>query len=331
MKQYTFITIGAGSRGTTYTTEMMKAPEKYKLVGMADPMEKKRKLYMKQFGLTADQCYESWEEILSKPKMADVAIIATIDNMHFEPAMRAIELGYNLLLEKPVANTERECVAIANAAKAKGVKVLVCHVLRYTPFYKRVKSIVKSGLIGEVMSVDQVEGIGDVHFTHSYVRGNWHSTKTAAPMLLAKSCHDLDIVQWLVDKPCTKVSSFGDLTYFTEKSAPDGAPKSCVDGECPYREQCIYNCRRIYVGDDFPTWKRIFLSINASKAECSEEEIYELLLSRYDLDPKETIFIDDRKENIEAAEQVGITGFHFNRKDIAGTIGELRSQLKIKN
>lgn len=277
MKQYTFITIGAGSRGTTYTTEMMKAPEKYKLVGMADPMEKKRKLYMEQFGLTADQCYESWEEILSKPKMADVAIIATIDNMHFEPAMRAIELGYNLLLEKPVANTERECVAIANAAKAKGVKVLVCHVLRYTPFYKRVKSIVKSGLIGEVMSVDQVEGIGDVHFTHSYVRGNWHSTKTAAPMLLAKSCHDLDIVQWLVDKPCTKVSSFGDLTYFTEKSAPEGAPKSCVDGECPYREQCIYNCRRVYASDDFPTWKRIFLSINASKAECSEEEIYELL------------------------------------------------------
>ena len=123
MKQYTFITIGAGSRGTTYTTEMMKAPEKYKLVGMADPMEKKRKLYMEQFGLTADQCYESWEEILSKPKMADVAIIATIDNMHFEPAMRAIELGYNLLLEKPVANTERECVAIANAAKAKGVNL----------------------------------------------------------------------------------------------------------------------------------------------------------------------------------------------------------------
>ncbi len=277
MKQYTFITIGAGSRGTTYTTEMMKAPEKYKLVGMADPMEKKRKLYMKQFGLTADQCYEGWEEILSKPKMADFAIIATVDNMHFEPAMRAIELGYNLLLEKPVANTERECVTIANAAKAKGVKVLVCHVLRYTPFYKRVKSIVKSGLIGEVMSVDQVEGIGDVHFSHSYVRGNWHTTKTAAPMLLAKSCHDLDVVQWLVDKPCTKVSSFGDLTYFTEKAAPEGAPKSCVDGECPYREQCIYDCRRIYTGDEFPTWKNSFLNINASKQECSEEEIYELL------------------------------------------------------
>ncbi len=277
MKQYSFILIGAGNRGMTYTGEMMKMPEKYKLVGMADPMREKREKCMRDFGLTAEQCYADWRDILSKPKMADVAIIATIDNMHYEPAMKAIELGYNLLLEKPVANTEQECIAIANAAKKKGVKVLVCHVLRYTPFYKRVKSLVKSGLIGEVMSVDQVEAIGDVHFSHSYVRGKWLNTKTAAPMLLAKSCHDLDVIQWLVDKPCKKVSSFGDLTYFTAKNAPEGAPESCVDGNCPYREQCIYNCRKIYVGEDFPVWRDIFRSIHATKSEYTDEEIFDLL------------------------------------------------------
>ena len=277
MKQYTFITIGCGGRGTTYTSEMLKMPEKYKLVGMADPMSEKRKKYMQEFGLTKEQCYESWQDILAKPRMADFAVIATVDNMHYEPAMKAIELGYNLLLEKPVANTEKECIDIANAAKAKGVKVLVCHVLRYTPFYKKVKSLVMSGIIGEVMSVEQSEAIGDVHFSHSYVRGNWHNTSTSAPMLLAKSCHDLDVIQWLVDKPCTKVSSFGDLTYFTEKNAPEGTPVSCVDGECPYRENCIYNCHKIYMGDDFPVWRDLFRSIHATKPDFTDEDVIENL------------------------------------------------------
>ena len=277
MKQYTFITIGCGGRGTTYTSEMLKMPEKYKLVGMADPMSEKRKKYMQEFGLTKEQCYESWQDILAKPRMADFAVIATVDNMHYEPAMKAIELGYNLLLEKPVANTEKECIDIANAAKAKGVKVLVCHVLRYTPFYKKVKSLVMSGIIGEVMSVEQSEAIGDVHFSHSYVRGNWHNTSTSAPMLLAKSCHDLDVIQWLVDKPCTKVSSFGDLTYFTEKNAPEGTPVSCVDGECPYRENCIYNCHKIYMGEDFPVWRDLFRSIHATKPDFTDEDVIENL------------------------------------------------------
>ena len=277
MKQYSFITIGGGSRGTTYTTEMLKMPEKYKLVAMADPLAERRRRYTEKFGIAPERCYADWREILSKPKMADIAIIATLDYMHYEPAMRAIELGYDILLEKPVANTERECIDIANAARKKGVKVLVCHVLRYTPFYKKVKSLVKSGIIGEVMSVDQVEAIGDVHFSHSFVRGNWHNTRTSAPMLLAKSCHDLDVIQWLVDKPCKKVSSFGDLTYFTSKNAPEGAPVSCVDGACPYRENCIYNCRKIYVGEDFPVWRDIFRNIHATKPAYTDEEIFDLL------------------------------------------------------
>ena len=277
MKQYSFITIGGGSRGTTYTTEMLRMPEKYKLVAMADPLAQRRRRYTEKFGLAPEQCYAAWREILSKPKMADIAIIATLDHMHYEPAMRAIELGYDILLEKPVANTEKECIDIANAAKKKGVKMLVCHVLRYTPFYKKVKSLVKSGIIGEVMSVDQVEAIGDVHFSHSFVRGNWHNTRTSAPMLLAKSCHDLDAIQWLVDKPCQKVSSFGDLTYFTAKNAPDGAPVSCVDGNCPYRENCIYDCYKIYIDDISGVWKSIFRNIHSTKADFTDEDVIDTL------------------------------------------------------
>lgn len=280
MKQYSFILIGAGGRGITYTREMLKMPEKYKLVGVADPLDYKRERCMKEFGLTADQCYCDWRDILAKPKMADIAIIATMDDMHYEPAMKAIELGYDLLLEKPVANTEKECIDIANAAKAKGVKVLVCHVLRYTPFYRTVKSIIESGMIGDVVSVDQVEAIGDVHFSHSYVRGNWHSTKTAAPMILAKSCHDLDIIQWLVGKPCTAVSSFGSLKHFRAENAPAGAPKKCIDGTCPVKEECPYNCYRVYVDNEdrvWSGWKDILKAMYATHPDFTDEEICEVL------------------------------------------------------
>ena len=280
MKQYSFILIGAGGRGMTYTREMLKMPEKYKLVGMADPLDYKRERCMTEFGLAAEQCYADWREILAKPKMADIAIIATMDDMHYEPAMKAIELGYDLLLEKPVANTEKECIDIANAAKAKGVRVLVCHVLRYTPFYRTVKSIIESGMIGEVVSVDQVEAIGDVHFSHSYVRGNWHSTKTAAPMILAKSCHDLDIIQWLVGKPCKKVSSFGSLKHFKAENAPEGAPKKCIDGTCPVKEECPYNCYRVYVDQEnrvWSGWKNILKAMYATHPDFSDEEICEVL------------------------------------------------------
>ena len=283
MKQYSFILIGAGGRGLTYTRQMLKMPEKYKLVAMADPSPNKQDICKREFGLTEEACYEDWKDILAKPKMADIAVIATMDHLHYEPAMKAIELGYDLLLEKPVANTEKECIDIANAAKKAGVRVLVCHVLRYTSFYRTVKSIIESGMIGEVMSVDQVEAIGDVHFSHSYVRGNWQNTKTAAPMILAKSCHDLDIIQWLVNKPCKKVSSFGDLTYFKPENAPAGAPHVCIGNDCPVKAECPYACENVYVNPENPTspnnpvWKGIYRLSVATHPEFSDEEIIESL------------------------------------------------------
>ena len=280
MKQYSFILIGAGGRGMAYSREMMKMPDKYKIVAMADPLDFKRERCKKEFGLAEEQCYSDWRDILAKPKMADIAVIATMDDMHYEPAMKAIELGYDLLLEKPVANTEKECIDIANAAKKAGTRVLICHVLRYTPFYRTVKSIIEDGMIGEVVSVDQVEAIGDVHFSHSYVRGNWHSTKTAAPMILAKSCHDLDIIQWLVGKPCKKVSSFGSLKHFRAENAPAGAPKKCIDGTCPVKEECPYNCYRVYVDNEdrvWSGWKNILKSMYADHPDFTDEEICEVL------------------------------------------------------
>ena len=247
MKKISAIVIGAGNRGDRYAGLMHASGDKYEVVGMADPAEARRNHFQKAYGVPAENCFESWEGILAQPKMADVAVIATVDNMHYEPALLAIEKGYDLLLEKPVAPTAEECAHILRAAREKGVKVLVGHVLRYSPFYSRLKELVMSGIIGEVVSIDQVEGIGNVHYSHSYVRGNWHNTAFSAPMLLAKSCHDLDIIQWLLDKPCRRVSSFGSLTHFVEKNAPEGAPVRCSDGTCPAYDTCPYNCIKHYV------------------------------------------------------------------------------------
>lgn len=172
MKQLSAIIIGSGDRGRSYASQMAKLPEQYRIVGAADPVRPLLVELMEKYGVPEDACYASWEEILAQPKMADLAIISTMDDMHYEPAMQAIELGYHILLEKPVAQTAKECVDIALAAEKKGVKVLVGHVLRYTPFFNKIKTLLMEDTIGKPVSVVHVEAVGNVHQSHSFVRGN---------------------------------------------------------------------------------------------------------------------------------------------------------------
>ncbi len=267
MKPYSVIIIGAGSRGRSYATLMKDQPDKFTVVGVADPDPARRKVVQTMHNLSDAACFDSWEAVLSRPKMADVAVIATLDDQHYDPAMKAIALGYNILLEKPVAQTAKECADIALAAEKNGVKVLVCHVLRYTMFYKKIKQLVMEGVIGDVMSAILVEAVGDLHQSHSYVRGNWHAEAESTPMLLAKSCHDIDIAQWLLDKPCKRVQSFGRLTYFTPENAPDGAPARCIDGGCPAAETCAYNCKKLYYDDKDNAWFRRACTRGIAKTE----------------------------------------------------------------
>lgn len=246
MKKITAILIGAGGRGMRYTDEMCKLPEKFQVVAVAEPIDVRRQKAKARAGIPDENCFRDWQEAFSLPKMADMAIIATQDNNHYEAALKAIELGYDLLLEKPAAQTSRECIDIANAAKKKGVKVLVCHVLRYTPFYKRVKQLLTDNVIGDIVSVVAVEAVGHLHQSHSFVRGPWRDSKESTPMIIAKCCHDIDIIQWLIGKPCKKVSSFGSLSYFRPENAPKGAPKHCKNENCPAADTCVYNCEKVY-------------------------------------------------------------------------------------
>ena len=260
-KQFKVIVIGAGSRGTTYTNIMHMVPEKFKVVGVAEPIEDRRDYIKEKHGVADECCFESWENILAVPKFADVAIIATMDRMHTEPALKALELGYDLLLEKPVAPTPEECALISKKAKECGRKVLVCHVLRYTPFFKTLKKLITTGLdgkgsvVGEVINIEHIEGVGNEHQSHSFVRGNWGNEDRSSFLLLQKCCHDMDILQWLLDKDCTRIQSFGSLSHFRKENAPEGSPERCIEG-CPVGETCPYNAMKLYYDAKGNHWFR---------------------------------------------------------------------------
>ncbi len=249
------IVIGAGCRGKIYTDLMSEHPEHYQIVGVAEPIDNRREYIVHKHGVKPENAHKTWETILDCPKFADVAIISTMDQMHYGPAMKALELGYDLLLEKPVAPTPQECGEIYRKAKECGRRVMVCHVLRYTPFFMQLKKFLDDGVVGKVIATSHLEAVGHLHQSHSFVRGNWGNDTRSTFMLLQKCCHDLDILQWLLGENCEKIQSFGALTYFCDENAPAGAPQRCIEG-CPYVDTCYYNAVKLYLDDKENLWFR---------------------------------------------------------------------------
>lgn len=245
MNQVTAILIGAGARGQIYARYAQEHPEELRIIAVAEPKADRRALMCRAYGIPADRAFSNWEDLLARPQMADAALICTLDDMHTEPTLAALKQGYHVLLEKPMSNSETECRAIAAAAEEAQRVLSVCHVLRYTPFYRTIKQLIDDGQVGEVASLSQVENVGYWHHAHSFVRGNWRRSDETSPMILQKCCHDMDILLWLAGSSCTKVSSFGDLTYFKEENAPEGAPAYCLDG-CPHRDQCAFYAPKFY-------------------------------------------------------------------------------------
>ena len=272
MKKLTAVIIGAGGRGQSISGHMKKLPEQYQVVAVAEPKDSRRNTVKERFDLPDDRCFTDWRQLLALGKIADVAVITTMDKDHFEPAMEAISLHYDILLEKPVSPDPVECEKMARAAEKEGVKILVCHVLRYTPFYGTLKKLISDGIIGDVISITHEENVGNTHQSHSFVRGNWGNEGRSSFMLLQKSCHDIDILQWLIGKKCKKVQSFGKLTYFTRKNAPEGSPERCMDG-CPHGESCPYNTEKLYIQSGHG-W---FRDAAAKKVAPTDEEVLEAL------------------------------------------------------
>ena len=278
MKQITVAIAGCGGRGMgTYAACMQHYQDQMKIVAAADIRPSQLALMRERYGLTEAQCYDSAESMLEQPKLADVMFICTPDRMHYSEAIAALRKGYHLLLEKPAAHTIEMCREIEQVARECDRQVVVCHVLRYTVFYQKLKELIDGGAVGDIMSIQAIERVAHWHQAHSFVRGNWRNSDETTPMILQKCCHDMDILLWLSGKSCKRVTSFGHLSHFTPEHAPEGAPLRCTDG-CPAADTCPYNAMRFYLDpvEGKPSWATFVMS-----APTEEGIMEELRTGRY--------------------------------------------------
>lgn len=247
MKRFTVAIAGLGGRGYhTYAKFQHLYPEQMEIVAIADIDKEKIELASREFNVPQEKCFTSAEEMLSCPRLADVVFITTQDRQHKSHIMMALEKGYDVLLEKPISITPKDCIEIRDKVLALGRSVTVCHVLRYTKFFEVVKEAIDSGAIGKVQTLQAIENVGYWHQAHSFVRGNWRNSEIETPMILQKCCHDFDIFIWLLGLECKAVSSFGSLGYFTKENAPEGSAERCVD--CSVKD-CPFNAERIYLDE----------------------------------------------------------------------------------
>jgi len=247
MKTFTTAIAGLGARGLdTYAPYAQKAPRSMRVAALADIDPKRVEMARVKYSVNSGMCFGSAEELLTQPKLADLLILATQDRQHYSQAVKALNLGYDILLEKPISPDISECIRLRDLATKLKRKVIVCHVLRYTKFYSTIKEILDSARLGGIISVQAIENVGYWHMAHSFVRGNWRKTAETSPMILQKSCHDFDIISWLIGKRCVRVSSYGSLKYFRKSNAPEGSASYCAKaGMC--RDSCPYNAVRIYL------------------------------------------------------------------------------------
>ncbi len=242
----TGVVIGAGARGVdAYTPYLLEHPDEGRIVAVAEPDPLRRAAFATRYGVAPEDCFADYATLLNGPRLADFALIATPDACHVEPALAALELGYHVLLEKPMALTEPDCEALAAAAEKKGLILQVCHVLRYAPLFEAVKRVVDSGELGEIVTIQHSENVSYWHYAHSYCRGNWRNSQVSSPMILAKSCHDLDLLYYLAGAPPARLTSLQRATMLCAENAPPDAPERCIDG-CPHADVCPYDAVSMY-------------------------------------------------------------------------------------
>lgn len=243
----TLALVGAGNRGgSTYGGYALRHPAEARVVALADPDPAKRERLARAHGLPPERAFADWSALLAEDRLADAVVIATPDALHPACVQAALAKGYEVLLEKPIAPTLEGVREVLVAAKDAQGTVTVAHVLRYTSFFQTLKRLLVDGRIGHLVTVQLTENVGYWHFAHSFVRGNWRREDLSSPMILAKSCHDLDILRWLVDLPCVRVASSGSLSHFRAENAPPGSTERCTEG-CAVERTCPYSAKRIYL------------------------------------------------------------------------------------
>ncbi len=246
MNPVEIIIVGAGDRGNVYAEFAKAHPDKVHVVGVAEPRTYYREKMANEHTIPPEFVFKDWKEIVQKSRFADAVIIATPDSIHIDPAVAFAKKGYHILLEKPMAPNEEGCREITKAVIDSGVILSVGHVLRYTKYTQKLKQLLDSGVIGDIVNIQRIEPVGYWHQAHSFVRGNWRREDESSFMLLAKSCHDIDWIRYIMGRECKTVSSFGSLTHFRSQNKPKSAGIRCID--CDYEPKCPYSSLKIYLG-----------------------------------------------------------------------------------
>jgi len=249
MKPVEVVVLGAGSRGHhSYGRWILEHQDQIRVVAVAEPNPLRREAFAQAHHLPADRVFVDHNELFARGQLAQGLINATMDPLHVETTLAALQLGYDVLLEKPMATTPHECVRLVRTAEQTGRMLSICHVMRYSPFYMTLYETLHSGAVGEVMTVNHRENVAFWHQAHSFVRGNWGNSTRTAPMILTKCCHDMDILFWLLGKRVIRLSALGTLSHFRAENAPPDAPERCTDG-CPHWDECPYYAPRFYLRD----------------------------------------------------------------------------------
>ena len=332
------VIVGAGQRAMIYASYALKHPDRLRIVGVAEPDAARRRLAASLHGIPESQCFDSVHALTAGPKLADAAINGTMDRLHVETTLPLLDAGYHVLLEKPMGIHMEEIDRLREAAQRTKRVVMICHVLRYAPFYAAIRRAIASGEIGDIVNIQTAEHVSYHHMAVSFVRGKWSSEEQCgSPMLLQKCCHDLDIIAWLMNgvKP-VRVGSFGALVHFRPERAPEGAGKRCL-ADCRIEDSCPYSARKQYIERDtwnFHVWGNFDLGLRRS-----EEEMYRLLRdespygrcvwhSGNDVVDRQSVIMEFENGCTATHNMVGGAAKSYRTLHIVGTKGDIQGNLE---
>ena len=326
--------LGCGSRGAGYGKHMFSNPDKYKIVSICDINTRILDRYSKEWGVDSANLFTDENEFF-KEKRADILVIGTQDRDHVRMCIKALELGYHILLEKPISPIKEELLALLETHKKHPQNVVVCHVLRYAPAFVKIKELLSSKVIGELRLIEWTEQVAFWHQAHSFVRGNWRRDDQTSPMIMQKCCHDLDLLQYYFGDKCESVYSTGDLSFFKEEFQPEGAADNCYD--CKYRNTCPYSAEYGYIerwhekGDPEDLWP---FNVCCSDVPLTEEKLREAYrTNQYGkcVFKCDNCVVDNQMVNMKFKNGVkvnltmtGFTAVPGRKATFYGTLGEIR-------
>lgn len=321
--------LGCGNRGGDVYARHLTA-QGARVVALVDGRPERLGLVGERAGVPQGQRFKHWNDFFALGKVADAVVIATPDDQHVQPCVRALDLGYHVLLEKPVCLSEAELDRLLAAESRSSGQVTVCHVLRATPFFREIKRLLDTGRVGQLVGIQHAENVAYWHYAHSFVRGNWRVSPPAAPFVLAKSCHDLDVLRWFAGSPPERVSSEGGVHHFRPEKAPAGAAKRCLD--CPAAPECPFDARQIYLSRELDHWPVTVVSQEATEAAVLDalrtgpygECVY---LGRNNVADHQAVTV---RFNNGVTAQLTVSAFTHNNTrtlKLLGTRGELRAHM----